>query len=264
VTNARDWFRCYQPRKRPTLRLLCLPHAGGTASSYRSWPALAPDTIEVHAAQYPGREDRIKEPFVCSMQELATQIASAALDLADVPIALFGHSLGGAIAYEVALLLQSRGVQPVHLIVSGREPAEHCKEGNIHVRDEAGIKAELLRLSEANRFLVDDAELWKLVLPIVRNDYRVVESYRPELGRKVSSPLTVFLGDADGEVTPAEARDWERSTSAEFSMQIFPGDHFFLASQRTAVVEAVVKLLKHVPRSRQPVVDQAKRWPSTP
>lgn len=264
MTYARDWFRCYQPRTLPALRLLCLPHAGGTASSYRTWPALAPDSIEVHAAQYPGREDRIKEPFLCTMQELATQVAAAALQLADAPIALFGHSLGGAIAYEVALLLQKRGVQPVHLIVSGREPAEHCKEGNIHIRDEAGIKAELLRLSDANRLLVDDAELWKLVLPIVRNDYRVVESYRPEPGRKVACPLTVFLGDADYEVTPAEARDWERSTSAEFNMQIFPGDHFFLASQRTAVVDAVVRLLKQPLKPRHPVVEHAKRWPSTP
>jgi surfactin synthase thioesterase subunit len=220
-----------------------------------------PDSIEVCAAQYPGREDRLREPFVSDMGTMAAQLADEAALLCDLPVALFGHSLGGAIAHEVALLLEQRGIHPVHLFVSGREPAEHCKSGTVHEQDEEGIKAELERLSVSNRALVRDAALWSLILPVVRNDYALVESYRPEVGRRVSCPLTVFLGDSDRELTAEEASDWRKSTNGPFGLQIFPGDHFFVASSRESVIQSTVTLLRHAPRPRP---SSLNKWPSMP
>jgi len=262
MTRAQEWFRCYRPRRPHDVRLFCFPHAGGSASSYRPLAALMPEAVEVHSAQYPGREDRLTAPLISDMDEIAAQLADAVGELGEGPFALFGHSLGAAIAYEVTLLLERRGMRPVHLIVSGREPPQHAKLGCVHLQGEDGLRAELMRVSDSNRHLIDDPELWNLVRPIIENDYRLVETYRPRLDRVVQCNMTAFVGDADSDVTPEEAADWKSVAGGKFDLRVFPGDHFYLAAHRQAVVEAVAALLRR--RSSLPPEVCRSRWPSTP
>jgi pyochelin biosynthesis protein PchC len=233
-------LRCYRSRPGAPTRLVCFPHAGGAASFYRAWSALVPADVEVLAAQYPGREDRFDDPLIADMEELADLLTDAVAAVADRRLALFGHSMGGAVAHEVALRLRRRAIPLVHLIVSAREPPQHHRGGNVHLRDDDGVRAELLRLSETNRQLVEHAELWELMLPVIRNDYRLIESYRPRAERPVICPLTAFVGEADAELTRDIAADWAQVTSGPFQVQVFPGDHFYLTAHRATVVDATV------------------------
>ncbi|TDC07913.1 thioesterase [Nonomuraea longispora] len=244
---AGRWLRCYQPRQAVGCRLICLPHAGGSASAYRAWPALVGERIEVHIAQYPGREDRYAEPHVHDLPTAAARIADEVAPLTRGRYALFGHSMGGAIAYEVAVMLLQRGLPPpVHLFVSGREPPVHHRDGTVHSLDDEGIAAELIRLSPSNKELLAEPELAALVLPIIRSDYRLIESYRPGADVVLPVRITVLAGIDDGELSLAEARDWSRYTDREMRLRTFPGDHFFLNEHRRAVTGLIAETLSPI------------------
>ncbi|RMI28192.1 thioesterase II family protein [Nocardia stercoris] len=233
------WLRPFTRYPHAVIRLVCFPHAGGAASAYRSWVPYLPTTVDLVAVQYPGREDRFGEPFPADLSDLADQAAEAVRTLADRPTVLFGHSMGGAVAHEVAKRLA--GVRPVaHLVVSGRQPPAHHRAGQVHRADSEGLRAELLRLSAANRPLVDNPALLDVMTPAIRADYRLVETYRAVPSTVLRCPVTVFLGEEDRELTEAEAGDWRTETTGAFAVRRFPGDHFYLVPHRARVVAALL------------------------
>ncbi|MEU5844834.1 thioesterase II family protein [Saccharopolyspora shandongensis] len=239
------WLRCYQPRTTAAVKLFCLPHAGGAASAYRAWPGLLGDGIEMHAVQYPGREERFREAFIDDMDVLVERVAAAIRPHTTGRYALFGHSMGGAVAYEVAAHLQRLGSPvPAQLFVSGRQPPELHWRGELHTRDDDGLTAELIRMGPTNAALVSEPELLELVLPVVRNDYRLMETYRPVARPPLQCPITVLHGADDPELTVEQARAWGARTERGMRFHVFAGDHFYLVPQRESVVATVVDALR--------------------
>lgn len=238
-------LRCYQQRPTAATRLICFPHAGGAASAFRAWTDRLGQDVELHVAQYPGREDRLSEPFVDTMDALVAQLTSEVAPLTARRFAFFGHSMGGAVAHEVALRLRQLGLPgPDHLFISGRQPPHHHRGGDLHTRDDDALRAELVRLKPANAELLAEPGLAAIVLPIVRNDYRLIETYRPRTTAPLPCPVTALVGDADTELTTAQAAAWDDCTSGPMTLHTFPGDHFYLVEHRDAVIAVVADALR--------------------
>ncbi|MEU5959517.1 alpha/beta fold hydrolase [Streptomyces sp. NPDC047525] len=240
------WVRRFHPAPDTRTRLLCLPHAGGSASFYVPLSrALAP-AVDVLAVQYPGRQDRYNEPNVSSIAELADQIFEAVRHLDDLPLALFGHSMGAVLGYEIALRLQDAGLPaPVRFFASGRRAPSRDRDERLHLGSDAQLLSQISRLGGPHVEMLADPEIRELVMPAIRSDYHAAENYRHTPGRKLTSPVTVLTGDSDARVSIDEATAWDEHTTGPTELQVFPGGHFFLVDQITPVSGLVADRLAH-------------------
>ena len=229
------WVRRFTPGPPGAARLVCFPHAGGSASFYLPVSrALAP-AADVIALQYPGRQERRKEKCLESIDEMADLIAEVLVPLADRPLVFFGHSMGALIAFETARRLGEQGIVPRHLFASGRRAPSRHRAESVHTLDDAGIIAEMVALSGTDRAVLGDPEILRMVLPAIRGDYHAVETYRYRDGAPLSCPITVLTGDADTRVTLDEAAAWKEHTSAGYDLRVLTGGHFFLAHHQDEI-----------------------------
>lgn len=241
------WIRQFHPSSDSGVRLICLPHAGGSASGYFSLSAALRPSMETWSVQYPGRQDRRHEPLIADVRGLAEGLVRALQGRLDRPYALFGHSMGAVVAFEVARLMESgAGPAPRALVVSGRRGPSTDRHEQVHLRDDAGVAAELRLLSGTNTAFLKDPELFEMILPALRADYRAVETYQCGSDAVVRCPVTVLVGDSDPRTTIDEARAWSRHTSGEFDVRIFPGGHFFLDECTTEVVNTLSDVMLSV------------------
>lgn len=235
--NAEEnWFRRFAASPEAKARLVCLPHAGGSATFY--FPvakALAPD-VEVLAVQYPGRQDRRHEPFLTSIGALADRVADLLRDKTDRPLALFGHSMGAMVAYETARRLERDGVPVAGLFVSGRRAPSRVRDESVHTRTDAGVLEELRKLSGTELDLLGDDDVVRMILPVVRNDYRAVETYRDTPGEPLATPIVAFTGSADPMATLDEVASWAGHTTGGFELVELSGGHFFLTRHQDVIL----------------------------
>ncbi|MEW1693765.1 thioesterase II family protein [Streptomyces sp. NPDC091265] len=234
-----DWIRGYRPRPDAALRLVCFPHAGGSATAYHPWASAFGPDIDVLAVQYPGRQDRHAEPLVHDLQELADLALPAVRDAVEGrPFALFGHSMGAALAFEVTRRLEAQGDGPSLLAVSGRRaPSLPATSGGpVHHLDDDAVVAHLQDLSGTDPRLLEDPDVREMILPVVRADLRAVETHRSAPGTTVDAPVLSLTGADDPWTSVAEARGWSAHTTGDFSLRVFPGGHFYLAEHQAEVV----------------------------
>lgn len=229
------------------MRLVCFPHAGGSASFF--FPMVRPlaPTVEVIAVQYPGRQDRRHEPNIDNIPELAERSFAALRPFADKPLALFGHSMGAVLAYEVALRMREAGLPwPVRLFASGRRAPSRYRDERVHLQPEQQIIAELQLLSGTNASILADPEILEMIMPAVRSDYRAIETYRHTPDRRLDRPITVLTGDADPRVSMEEAKAWAEHSDGPIDLHVLPGGHFFLVDQSEQVIALLRKELSRV------------------
>jgi pyochelin biosynthetic protein PchC len=226
----------------PDRRLVCFPHAGGTVRAFAGWPARLPTGVELVAVQYPGRQDRIREPCIEDMAELADRLVVELAASCDLPMRMFGHSMGSAVAYEVALRLEAdAGVVMDGIFVSGRTaPHRRPGEDNHRLPDEE-LVAEIRKLGGPDAEVYDFPKLWPIILPPLRADLRLLDGHRPTSLTRLRAPITAMGGDADHTCPVEDLAAWCDATSAGCELETFPGGHHYLADNEEAVVAIVCR-----------------------
>jgi len=243
------WCRRYHPTTTAVARLVCLPHAGGSATFYHPVSAMLSPQVDVVAIQYPGRQDRRNEPAINDLAELADLIYGILRRQDDLPVTLFGHSMGALVGFEVARRLEAGGQRPVRLYASGRRAPSTHRDEAVHLRDDAGILAEIRRMDGTASSVLGDEEMMRAALPALRADYQATETYTCPPEVTVGCAITALVGSSDPKTTADEARAWSRHTSGPFDLQVFTGGHFYLTSQ----ADEVIRLLdQHFRQARLP------------
>ena len=229
------WCRRYRPSATATARLVCLPHAGGSAPFFLPVAAALSPAVDVVAIQYPGRQDRRNERLLTDARSLADRIHDILVGQPPLPVTFFGHSLGAVVAFEAIRRLADSGYPPAHLFASGRRAPSAHRDENVHLLGDDGIMAEVRGLNGTASSVLDDDELMRAVLPSLRADYQAAETYRCDPDVTIDCPVTVLTGDSDPKTTLAEARAWDRHTTGPCTIRTFPGGHFFLTAHATEI-----------------------------
>lgn len=231
MTAYCDWLRVYDAISgAPEVRLVCFPHAGGTASSYAPWRDRLDDRIELVSVRYPGREDRLAEPMSQCLEAMADAVTEDVVRLQTerpLPLVLLGHSMGASVAHEVAVRLRMRARAVALLIVSARLPVSSLDTGAERLSDEE-LAVMLGRMDPTTIEVLTHPELRELVWPSIRSDYDITCSYGGHDAPQLDIPILALGGRSDAWVDGASMVAWERATTAGFSSRLFDGDHFFL------------------------------------
>lgn len=253
LSSFNAWVKCLNPLPSPTLRLFCLPYAGGGSAIFRPWLHQLPSSIEICPIQLPGREERLRERPLTQLAPLVQTLAQELYPYLDVPFAFFGHSMGALISFELTRQLRSQQAPlPVHLLISGRS-APHISDGKrLHMLSDQALLQELRTLKGTPQSVLDSSELMQLLLPTLRADFSICETYtyidRPPLNCAIS----VFGGESDPEAPLKSLQDWSLHTCSPLSLHLLPGDHFFLHTSRPLLLEKIAHELSCLDSTTQP------------
>jgi medium-chain acyl-[acyl-carrier-protein] hydrolase len=232
---------------RKRLRLLCFPYAGGSASSFSKWYARLPEMVDVCPIELPGRGRRIADRAFTHVQALAQALIKDVLPYFDLPVVFFGHSMGALISFELARAMRKTGVQPVGLIVSGRRaphsPLTAPRTFNLPDRD---FTEELRRMKGTPDDVLEHAEFMEFMLPILRADFELCQTYTYLPEPPIHCPITLFMGEQDEEAKRQYIDAWKEQTLAEFRTYVIPGDHFFLRTEETLFLRMISAELKRL------------------
>ena len=248
------WWMAFKANPQAQFRLFCFPYAGGNASVYRTWHCEMPENTEVCALQLPGRGSRVGEPPLAHVPTLVSAVGAGILPLLDRPFAFFGHSLGALLSFELSRWLRRyQGVLPKHLFVSGcRAPNVRGRQlGTTDLNDEQFVGL-LDDLRGTPREVLENRELLELLLPALRADFQLGETYAYRDDAPLPFSITAFGGVDDEDTAGDRLAAWRRHTTGRFLAHVLPGDHFFIQSserQLLALVRSELRALVAAGRS---------------
>lgn len=249
-----------------TLQLFCLPYSGASAMVYSRWRRVVPPWLQVVPVELPGRGARMAEPLQTDMHALARQLAGEILPRINGPYALFGHSLGALLAFEVAHALRDgAAAAPVALIASGTA-APTRREGYdrdfAEPKSDEALKADLRELQGTPPEVLENQELMALTLPILRADFLMCGRYQYRSRPRLGCPVRV-LGGVDDKATQEQLIDWQLEGERGFSLDMLPGGHFFIHEQQAKVLRILKSNLEVDMRRAQGMLSAqaALAWP---
>lgn len=244
ISTATPWIQYWQRKPQARIRLFCFPYAGGGASIFRNWSKNLPPQIEVCPVQLPGRENRLLEAPFSGMPSLIESLSQALLPYLDMPYALFGHSMGSLIGFELVRHLRRAGHAsfPAHLFVAGhRAPQIPDPDPPSYALPTPEFLVELRRLNRTPEAVLQNEELLHLLLPLLRADFALCETYLYQREKPLPCPITALGGLQDKDVSREMITSWREQTCDQFKVRFFVGDHFFLEKEQGALLATLMQ-----------------------
>ena len=240
-------FVCRRPVKDAPLRLFCFPYAGGGLTAFRAWPDHLPPNVEMQVLEMPGREANLRVPSFVRVEPLVRASGDAIRDHMDRPFAFFGHSMGALVSFELARLLRREGAkQPSALLVSGRRPPQLSIERTTYNLPEDEFIEELRIMGGTPEEVLGHPELLQLLLPTLRSDFELCQTYSYTEEPPFTFPITAFGGLNDQFVPREDMDKWREQTTGPFQLRMFPGDHFFLHRSQPLLLQMLSRDLIHL------------------
>ena len=246
VNQTSQWVFRPKPNPDAQLRLFCFPYSGGGAAVFRTWADFLPENIELCAVRLPGRETRFREALFTRLDPLIEATYAGLSPYMDRPFAFFGHSFGALLGYALAIhLREQQTAMPVHLFVSGRRaPHRAPLHPAVHQADDDTFLNRLRDMGGTSPKFFEMPELIEIMLPMLRADFAVWETYEHMEQLPLPCPITAFGSDQDIEAKPADIEAWSRYTSKKFSLHMFSGGHFYWQEQLVQLLEIVAEDLR--------------------
>ncbi|MBA1200329.1 thioesterase [Pseudomonas capeferrum] len=240
-----------------SLKLLCLPYSGASAMVYSRWRRKLPTWLQVQPVELPGRGARMGEPLQTDLRALARQLAQEQRLTASEPYALFGHSLGALLAFELVHELQALGCPaPVALFASGtaapRRREDYDGRNWREPKSDSELIAQLRELQGTPEEVLANEELMSLTLPVLRADFLLCGRYEYVRRPLLRCPLHVLAGAAD-RASDEQLRAWGEETEGEQTLAMFPGGHFFIHEQEEQVFEVIAQALEERRQTSRPL-----------
>jgi surfactin synthase thioesterase subunit len=236
------------------IRLFCFPYAGGSAAIFNGWKTLLHPSVNMRAVELAGRGERIGDTLYEDVPEMiADLLRRIETELTALPYALFGHSLGSTICYELYNKIREKGLPlPVHVFFSGAGALHVIREGEkkYYLMSDEEFKKEVLGLGGTPPEFFQYPELLQIFLPMLKNDFRMAEQEPAGALIPIEGDITVFLGKED-DLTPEQCDGWKRYTRRVCRMYYFDGGHFFLQRQGPAIVSVINQTLLEYKPYRQ-------------
>lgn len=249
-----NWLPVFAPNPDAKIRLFCFPYAGGADHIFRGWQETLPKAIEVCPVRLPGRAQRIKEEAFTNLSQLVQAASQSLVSHLNKPFALFGHSMGALVCFELARQLRrDYGLQPSHLFVSAcRSPQITIGDLHNHNFSKDEFMAEIRRVEGVSEEAIDDNELIDLALPYLKADIAVCQTYAYSPEQPLDCPITAFGGLQDRQVSRDCLEGWREHTIRSFSLRILPGDHYFLHASRSLLLRSITAdLSQHVTKEER-------------
>jgi medium-chain acyl-[acyl-carrier-protein] hydrolase len=245
-TNA--WFEVYSTREQVKLKMFCFPYAGGMALMFKKWGDFLPPNVQVIPVELPGRGARLHEPPFVSLPDLIKELEVVIWPLLDKPFVFFGHSMGAVIAFELARSLRRKyGREPEALFVAGRRaPQVPNSEPITYDLPHDEFMEALIKLDGTPREVIEHAELMALMTPLLRADFQLVQTYEYLAGAPLQCPIIVYGGVEDFETPPEKLLPWKEVTGSRSILHMVPGDHFFVRSSQTQLLDLLSRELREV------------------
>jgi surfactin synthase thioesterase subunit len=225
------------------ISLFCLPHSGSSATLFHRWRPHLQKSIELKPLEPAGHGVRMNEPLCGSVSEAVDDLRRQFLrHYREEPYAIFGHSLGGLLAFELARELIRCGVpEPRHIFFSGCRPPQCEPYGDLlHLKPDAEFMQAIFALGGTPVALLGDPELLRHFLPIIRSDYRLYETYVYETEGPLTCSISVLLGDADPVTDGIELSAWDIHTTGQAKhLLLSDANHLFISERLTEVVAHV-------------------------
>jgi medium-chain acyl-[acyl-carrier-protein] hydrolase len=248
-TPANRWWHTAKSRARVRLRLFCFPYAGGSASLFWTWQVGLQDWVSVTALQLPGRANRIQEAPFTSMSDLIPIVGHSMIPLlTHGSFAFFGHSMGAVLGFEVARWLKHNGFPtPKSLFVAGRRaPQIPDTEHSIHGLDDSEFIANLANNKGTPTHVLNNRELMTLMLPTLRADFRLIETYEYYPDAPLCSSIVAFGGTDDDETRDGKLDAWKAQTTQTFRRHQLQGDHFFIHTNEQELLRLLRRELEAI------------------